>query len=325
MKENLSHAEMIESMTGGMVIPSREFAGSNRLHPDGRPKKAFRDQLRKISNFKNSFSVILSLLLPPLIVWVSMIYSHPLIWIFLILCMGIAQNRLFIIHHEAAHRLLFSNQKINDLIGIRLIGWLAFGSGSHVYRIGHIRHHRDEFGPQEPDFVLYSFYPISKSSMSRKLLRDLSGISAFRILRPRFQRLNDLRHLRLTVSFLSGQLMIVALFWIFSNLAMYFLLWILPWVCVYQFLNRIRAITEHGGMTQSSDRRRTTHYIRQNRLANFFFVPLNVGYHLAHHVDMLVPYRNLPLLDQALMEDGYISSDLIWPNYRSLWKALILK
>lgn len=325
MKENLSHAEMIESMTGGMVIPSREFAGSNRLHPDGRPKKAFRDQLRKISNFKNSFLVILSLLLPPLIVWVSMIYSHPLIWIFLILCMGIAQNRLFIIHHEAAHRLLFSNQKINDLIGIRLIGWLAFGSGSHGYRIGHIRHHRDEFGPQEPDFVLYSFYPISKSSMSRKLLRDLSGISAFRILRPRFQRLNDLRHLRLTVSFLSGQLMIVALFWIFSNLAMYFLLWILPWVCVYQFLNRIRAITEHGGMTQSSDRRRTTHYIRQNRLANFFFVPLNVGYHLAHHVDMLVPYRNLPLLDQALMEDGYISSDLIWPNYRSLWKALILK
>ena len=325
MKENLSHAEMIESMTGGMVIPSREFAGSNRLHPDGRPKKAFRDQLRKISNFKNSFSVILSLLLHPLIVWVSMIYSHPLIWIFLILCMGIAQNRLFIIHHEAAHRLLFSNQKINDLIGIRLIGWLAFGSGSHGYRIGHIRHHRDEFGPQEPDFVLYSFYPISKSSMSRKLLRDLSGISAFRILRPRFQRLNDLRHLRLTVSFLSGQLMIVALFWIFSNLAMYFLLWILPWVCVYQFLNRIRAITEHGGMTQSSDRRRTTHYIRQNRLANFFFVPLNVGYHLAHHVDMLVPYRNLPLLDQALMEDGYISSDLIWPNYRSLWKALILK
>ena len=325
MKENLSHAEMIESMTGGMVIPSREFAGSNRLHPDGRPKKAFRDQLRKISNFKNSFSVILSLLFPPLIVWVTMIYSHPLVWIFSIFAMGIAQNRLFIIHHEAAHRLLFSNQKINDLIGIRLIGWLAFGSGSHGYRIGHIRHHRDEFGPQEPDFVLYSFYPISKSSMSRKLLRDLSGISAFRILRPRFQRLNDLRHLRLTVSFLSGQLMIVALFWIFSNLAMYFLLWILPWVCVYQFLNRIRAITEHGGMTQSSDRRRTTHYIRQNRLANFFFVPLNVGYHLAHHVDMLVPYRNLPLLDQALMEDGYISSDLIWPNYRSLWKALILK
>ena len=325
MKENLSHDEMVASMTGGMVMPSKEFTGSSRLHPDGRPKKAFRDDLRKISNSKNSFSVILSLLFPPLIVWVTMIYSHPLVWIFSIFAMGIAQNRLFIIHHEAAHRLLFSNQKINDVIGIRLIGWLAFGSGSHGYRIGHIRHHRDEFGPQEPDFVLYSFYPIPKSSMGRKLLRDLSGVSAFRILRPRFQRLNDLRHLRLTISFLSGQMMIAVFFWIFSNLTTYLFLWIIPWVCVYQFLNRIRAITEHGGMTQSSDRRRTTHYIRQNRLANFFFVPLNVGYHLAHHVDMLVPYRNLPLLDKALMEDGYISPDLIWPNYRSLWKALILK
>ena len=161
--------------------------------------------------------------------------------------------------------------------------------------------------------------------MTRKLLRDLSGISAFRILRPRFERLNELRHLRLTISFLFSQLTVAALFWFFANLTMYLFLWLLPWACVYQLLNRLRAISEHGGMTQSSDRRKTTHYVRQNRLANFFIVPFNVGYHLAHHVDMLVPYRNLPLLDQALMDDGYISSDLIWPNYRSLWKALILK
>lgn len=325
MKENPSHSEMLIAMTGGMVIPSPKFAGSSRLHPDGRPKKAFRDLLRTVPNFRNSFSVILSLSFLPLIVWITTTYNHPLVWVFSILGMGLAQNRLFIISHEAAHRLLFSNQKINDLVGIRLIGWLAFGSGSHGYRIGHIRHHRDEFGPQEPDFLLYSFYPISKSSMRRKLLRDLSGISAFRIIRPRFQRLNEIRHLRLTISFLSGQLTIATLFWVFSNLTTYFLLWILPWTCVYQILNRVRAISEHGGMTQSSDRRKTTHYVQQNRLANFFIVPFNVGYHLAHHVDMLVPYKNLPLLDRALVEDGYISSDLIWPNYRSLLKALILK
>ena len=161
--------------------------------------------------------------------------------------------------------------------------------------------------------------------MSRKLLRDLSGVSAFRILRPRFKRLNEFRHLRLTISFLSGQLTIAALFWFFSNLTMYLCLWILPWACVYQILNRVRAISEHGGMTQSPDRRKTTHYVRQNRLANFFLVPFNVGYHLAHHVDMLVPYRNLPLLNEALIEDGYISSDRIWPSYRSLWKALVTK
>ena len=325
MEENPSHAEMLTSMTGGMVTPTREFTGSDRLHSNGKPKNGFRDALRKIPNFRNSLSVILSLSLPPLIVWVAMIYNQPLVWIFSILGMGIAQNRLFIIHHEAAYRLLFSNRKINDMVGIRFVGWLAFGSGSHGYRIGHLRHHRDEFGPKEPDFILYSFYPISKSSMRRKLLRDLSGISAFRILRPRFERLNESRHLRLTISFLFGQLTIAALFWFFSNLTMYFFFWILPWTCVYQLLNRVRAISEHGGMTHSSDRRETTHYVRQNRLAKFFIVPFNVGYHLAHHVDMLVPYKNLPLLDKALIEDGYVSSDDIWLNYRSLWKALVLK
>ncbi len=325
MKENPSHAELVASMTGGMVTPTREFNGSNRLHANGKPKDDFRDTLRKIPNSRNFFSVILSLSFPPLVVWTVMIYNHPLVWILSILVMGAAQNRLFIIHHEAAHRLLFSNRKINDLVGIRFIGRIAFGSGSHGYRIGHIRHHRDEFGPEEPDFILYSFYPISKSSMTRKLLRDLSGISAFRILRPRFERLNELRHLRLTISFLFSQLTVAALFWFFANLTMYLFLWLLPWACVYQLLNRLRAISEHGGMTQSSDRRRTTHYVRQNRLANFFIVPFNVGYHLAHHVDMLVPYRNLPLLNEALIEDGYISAEHIWPNYRSLWKALVLK
>ena len=38
----------------------------------------------------------------------------------------------------------------------------------------------------------------------------------------------------------------------------------------------------------------TTHVIRQSRLARFWMVPYNTGWHLAHHVDMGVPWRNLP-------------------------------
>ncbi|MCH2621194.1 MAG: fatty acid desaturase [Actinomycetota bacterium] len=323
MQENQSHAEMLVSMTGKMVIPAEEFAGSSRLHPNGKPKGAFRDSLRKIPNFRNFLSVTLGLSFPPLIVWLVVSFSHPLTWIIAIVGMALAQNRLFIFHHEAAHRLLFSNRKFNDFIGIRLIGWLTFGSGSHGYRIGHIKHHRNEFGPEEPDFILYSFYPISKSSMIRKLLRDVSGISALRIIKPRFKQLKKARRLRLTISFLFGQISIAILFWLFCSLTMYLFLWLLPWACVYQLLNRIRAISEHGGMTQSSDRRETTHYVKQSRMAAFFITPFNVGYHLAHHVDMLVPSKNLPILNKALLEDGYITSSRIWPNYRSLWKALV--
>jgi fatty acid desaturase len=235
--------------------------------------------------------------------------------------MPVAQNRLFILHHEAAHRVLFSNRRVNDLVGINLIGWLTFGTGGHGYRIGHIRHHRDEFGPGEPDFLLYSQYPISRASMRRKHRRDLTGVSAFRIVRPRFQRLGEARHRRLTYMFLSGQAIVFAAFWSIGQPWLYVGLWVLPWATLYQVLSRLRAIAEHAGMTRSPDRRQTTHHVRQSRLARMVMVPIGVGYHLAHHADMTVPYRNLPRLHAALVEDGYVG-DLEWPTYRALWRAL---
>jgi len=251
----------------------------------------------------------------------AVVLSHPAAWVAAFLLMPIAQNRLFILHHEAAHRVLFSNRRLNDLIGINLVGWLTFGTGGHGYRVGHMNHHRDEFGPKEPDFGLYARYPITSASMRRKHRRDLTGVSAFRIIRPRFQRLGQVHHRRLTYRFLAGQALVLAAFWALGHPWLYLLLWVLPWATLYQGLNRIRAIAEHGGMTRSGDRRRTTHHVHQSLAARMVMVPFSVGYHLAHHVDMTVPYRNLPRLHRALVADGYLG-ELEWPTYRSLWRAL---
>ena len=262
-----------------------------------------------------------AVLFPAVVVSAAVAVSHPVGWVVAFLLMSVAQNRLFILHHEAAHRVLFSDRRVNDLVGINLIGWLTFGTGGHGYRIGHINHHRDEFGPKEPDFLLYSQYPISAASMRRKHRRDLLGVSAFRIVRPRFQRLGEIRHRRLTYRFLAGQALVFGAFWISGYPWLYPLLWVLPWATLYQGLNRIRAIAEHGGMTRSPDRRSTTHHVRQTLPAKLVMVPFGVGYPLAHHADMTVPYRNLPRLHDALVADGYVG-DLEWPTYRSLWRAL---
>ena len=32
--------------------------------------------------------------------------------------------------------------------------------------------------------------------------------------------------------------------------------------------------------------------------------------------------HHLPRLHTALVEDGYITEDLVWPSYRNLWQAL---
>ena len=317
----MEHEVAVASLTGGMAPTPAPFVGSDRLHPDGRPKGAFRNSLRTVPDARNAIAASGAVAFPLAVVAAAVALSHPAAWIAAFLLMPIAQNRLFILHHEAAHRVLFSNRRLNDLIGINLVGWLTFGTGGHGYRVGHMNHHRDEFGPKEPDFGLYARYPITSASMRRKHRRDLTGVSAFRIIRPRFQRLGEVHHRRLTYRFLAGQALLLAAFWASGHPWLYLLLWVLPWATLYQGLNRIRAIAEHGGMTRSDDRRRTTHHVHQSLLARTVMVPFSVGYHLAHHVDMTVPYRNLPRLHRALVADGYLG-ELEWPTYRSLWRAL---
>ena len=311
-------------MTGGMARPDLPaFSGSARLRADGRPRPAFRAELRRIPDAANAVNVILSAAAPALVVAAVMAVDHWLAVAAAVPVMGILLLRLFILHHEAAHRLLFSNRLINDVVGVNILGWLPFGTGTHHYRRGHVNHHRDEFGPKEPDFLLYSFYPVPRASMRRKLLRDLLGVSAYRIVKPRFTGLVRPQFLVLSLRFFAGQALVLALFWAAGHPWLYLVLWVLPYCTYYQVANRLRAVSEHGGMTRTPDRRNTTHHVRQSPAARLFLVPYHVGYHLAHHVDSGVPARNLPRLHQALEEDGYLPPAAIWPDYRSLWRALV--
>ena len=320
----LSHDELVATMTGGMTrldLPS--FTGSERLRPDGRPRSAFRAELRQIPDAVNAADVLLTLAAPVAVTAAVIAADHWLAAAAAVPVMGVILLRLFILHHEAAHRLLFSNRLINDIVGVNLLGWLPFGTGTHHYRRGHANHHRDEFGPKEPDFLLYSLYPVSKASMRRKFVRDLLGVSAYRIVKPRFTGLVQPRFLMLSLRFFAGQAVVLALFWAVGRPWLYAVLWALPYFTYYQVANRLRVVAEHGGMTRTPDRRNTTHHIRQNWLARLLLVPYNVGYHLAHHVDSGVPARNLPRLHRALEEDGYLPASAIWPDYRSLWRALV--
>jgi len=318
-----SHDELVAKMTGGMVpatVP--EFTGSERLRPDGRPRAELRTELRSISDIRNGLTAAFSIALPIFIAGAAISIGHWLAIVAAVPLMAVAQNRMFILHHEGAHRLLFSNRKINDLIGVNLFGWVAFGTGSHSYRRGHANHHRDEFGPKEPDFLLYSFYPIKKESMRRKLVRDALGVSAYRILKPRFTGIATKKHFVNSLRFFIGQLVIWSMFFLAGRPWLYFVLWVLPYASIYQVFNRLRSIAEHAGLTRSPDRRLTTHHVKQNWLTTSVLVPYGVGWHLAHHVDSGIPFRNLARYTRILEEDGYINTDLTWPSYRTLWKSL---
>ncbi|HCB34690.1 MAG TPA: hypothetical protein DEP69_05985 [Acidimicrobiaceae bacterium] len=333
-----SHDDLVARMTGDMVRAVEPFAGSARLRPDGRPRTEFRRELRRIANLRSALTVAWLLALPVLVVagvaaaagavadavGSAALRGAVVVAVFAAgaLVMGAVQLRMFVLHHEAAHRLLFSRRRLNDFVGITVLGWVAFGAGRHTYRRVHTRHHRDEFGPDEPDFLLYSFYPITRRSLARKLARDAGGVSAWRVLRPLLVGIAKPGRRSTSVRFYCGQLFVFTLFLAAGRPWLFPLLWVLPYVVVYQVLNRLRAVAEHGGMTRSPDRRATTHHVRQHWLTNRWLTPYCVGHHLAHHVDSGVPFRNLPKLTRALTEDGYITVDTTWNGYPQLWRAI---
>jgi len=310
---------------GGMV-PAAEVlvpgADTSLVRPDGRPHPSFRAELRRIPNLRNAWSVVALYVQTGLVIWFAIAFG-PWSWPIAFVLMGRAHAQFASLMHEAAHRLLFSNRRINDWVGDWLLGYVSF-TPTQAYRRVHMAHHRQEFGPDEPDIPLYAGYPISPASLRRKLVRDATGQTGYRLLRGQIASLRspDLRTRRTTMKIYAVQAGLFTVAIVAGYPLVYPLLWFLPYLTVWRVINRLRSIAEHGGMDASKDRRATTHSVAQHPIAHFLLVPYNIGFHLAHHVDSGVPFRHLPRYHRALRDSGYVTDTLENPSYPSLWRRL---
>src|SRR3954468_18975957 len=161
------------------------FEASDRLLPNARPTGPWRDELRRIPNARNAFAVILLYAQTIAIIVLAVHFDNLFVWVLAFLLMGRAHAQFAALMHEAAHRLLFRNKAVNDWVGRWLLGFPSF-TPIDLYRRGHMAHHRDEFGPDEPDIPLYRGYPISKDSMRRKLWRDARGTTGWKLFKGLF-------------------------------------------------------------------------------------------------------------------------------------------
>ena len=331
----------MSAVLGGMVKHSSVFtviAPNHKILANGHPDQKFRADLRRISNVRNAISIASIYCQAGVIFWIVLTLNNPLIYVVAFLLIGRTHAQLLALMHESAHRLLFSNRLVNDFVGRWILGYPSF-TNTDGYRRVHMAHHRQEFGPNEPDIALYANYPVTRASFWRKMRRDAFGKTGWRLLRQQLRDAVQTETVRTetanTETVHSGavryntQRKIFAIHFVaflasvlILNPYIYFGLWLLPYLTVWRVMNRLRSIAEHGGLRADSDRRVTTHSVRQHWLTRFYFVPFNLGWHIAHHLDAGIPFRSLPDYHKQLRHAGFVSDVYEYRNYRQLWRAL---
>ncbi|GAC1623099.1 MAG: fatty acid desaturase family protein [Nevskia sp.] len=291
-----------------------------------------REQLRERSNWRGALAVARDWGLLVLAFAISFAWPNPLAFLVTTLLLCGVHVGLVILMHEAAHRSLFANARLNDGVGQYLCALPNFNH-MPMYRSYHMAHHRHAGTPDDPDAVMVERYPIARASLRRKLLRDASGISGGKFIvglvgmvagywkfqqnglvervdyaQPQRRRDHALMFLRNGGAVAIGWQL--ALFGTLLALGhgLYYLFWVAAFLIPFPLFMRVRVLADHAvvhdlNSTSAIDHARST---RANWLEKLLIVPHNEHYHLEHHLLPSAPFWNLPKLHAILEREGVI-------------------
>jgi fatty acid desaturase len=245
-----------------------------------------------------------------LFVW----WPNPFTFLLAVMVIGGRQLGLAILMHDAAHGLLFANRRLNDWVGAWLCAFPVFTSLA-LYRPYHLKHHRFTQQPEDPDLGLSAPFPISRSSLRRKIVRDLTGQTAFQRRREQFRQGIGVREGLIANGVLWGLLAVAGYWWLYP------LLWLVPLATWYQLISRIRNIAEHAVVPDNGDPLRNTRTTYATPLERLFIAPYWVNYHLEHHLFLFVPCWRLPAAHRALLAAGRRDQMELKPGYRAVLRA----
>ena len=136
--------------------------------------------LSQIDDFAAATSVAETVLVTAGSVSLPLLFGwSPLVLLTSLVLTASRHQALFVLAHDAAHGRLFSNRRLNDAVG-QACG-AAVGFSTLTYRVTHRLHHNHlyEHG-RDPDIAIHGGYPRGAAYLSRKLLVDLSGWTAYK-------------------------------------------------------------------------------------------------------------------------------------------------
>lgn len=248
--------------------------------------------------------------------------------ILLVLLLGLRMNAFGVILHEGSHGFLAKSRPLND----RICNWgIAFWQVNSVeeYRPTHRLHHRYLGQERDPDRVFY-LVPARRGALTLLLLQDLLGVTAFRRATTRVAGTSDvsgapaslLARPGLLIGKIVTQLIILGQFVLFQGLPrgvlFYVVFWLVPIVCMYPMILRLKTITEHfdSGLRVAN----SVNWIARTSCAGWLqnhLVGARMEYHFEHHVLPTIPYAGLKKLHRRLGGTDFFSqhSEVISHGY----------
>jgi len=233
---------------------------------------------------------------------------NPATWLIGWFLVGGRQLGLAILMHEGSHGMLFRTRRLNETIAVWLAGAPVLVDMA-AYRKRHMAHHRFTRTDDDPENYLYTPFPVQRSSLYRKLLRDITGIVFVRT------QLGLARYVKARAGgwkgvwhYYSRPLAFHAVLFLclagLGHADIFLLLWLVPLMTSYQLALRVRNIAEHATVPDLKDPLRNSRTTMANPLERLFFAPYWVNYHIEHHLMPFVPCYRLPALHRILREQG---------------------
>lgn len=224
---------------------------------------------------------------------------------------GTRQLGLAILMHEAAHGGLSPKAGLNDFLGHWLCA-VPIGASLAAYRPYHLSHHKFAQQAEDPDLVLSAPFPVTRASLRRKIIRDLTGqtfykqrvlfaLKAFKTERDEDMAEGAVVTGRSVAPFLAVNAVLLLAAVVAGVWWAYLALWLLPLATWFPMVTRLRNIAEHACVEGSADDAfRAARTTRASWLERALIAPYWVNFHAEHHLFMHVSCWKLPALHHAV-------------------------
>ncbi|MGB6043019.1 MAG: fatty acid desaturase family protein [Pirellulales bacterium] len=250
--------------------------------------------------------------------WSLWLYVAVVIWI------GARQHALGILMHEGTHYRITKNRLLNELIGHVFLAFPTLGSMSG-FRATHFAHHRSPNTEDDPDWTYRHGeewrFPKSRVALYWMLIRDALGINSAEYPKLGRRYASAAHHSKwISLGRITSYVVVLGVFYHFRLLWAVGLFWFVPFLTSHKIIMRIRNISEHhGGPEIGGHPYRETRTTIPSWWERLLIAPLNVNYHLEHHLFPSVPFYNLPRVHQELLKnDTFRNSAYITQTYRGV-------